>query len=193
MEKTLNQNFWDKRYQENKIGWDLGQVSPPIQSYIDGLTDKTLRILIPGAGNAYEAHYLAEKGFTNVTVIDIAPTLVNQLQNRFQKYSGVTILQGDFFEHVGIYDLILEQTFFCAIDPTMRDNYVRKMNELLVKGGKLVGLLFNRQFEGGPPFGGDKTEYQQRFAEVFDTVDFTPCITSHPARLGSEVWMEIQK
>jgi hypothetical protein len=46
----------------NETGWDLGQVSPPLKAYIDQLTDKNLRILIPGCGNSYEAEYLLEKG-----------------------------------------------------------------------------------------------------------------------------------
>jgi len=50
--------FWSSKYQEGQTGWDMGEVSPPIKAYIDQLTNKDLSILIPGAGNAYEAAYL---------------------------------------------------------------------------------------------------------------------------------------
>lgn len=73
-EKILDQEYWNKQYTSNTTGWDLGKVSPPIKEYIDTLEDKNTSILIPGCGNTYEAEYLLEKGFTNVTVIDIAPT-----------------------------------------------------------------------------------------------------------------------
>ena len=46
----FNKEFWTKRYQDNEAGWDLGTISTPLKEYIDQLTDKNLRILIPGAG-----------------------------------------------------------------------------------------------------------------------------------------------
>ena len=45
--------------------------------------------------------------------------------------------------------LILEQTFFCAITPSLRLNYVMKVYRLVTDGGSLVGLLFNRTFDFG--------------------------------------------
>jgi hypothetical protein len=44
---NLGQSYWDKQYETNSMGWDLGEVSPPIKAYIDQLTNKNLRILIP--------------------------------------------------------------------------------------------------------------------------------------------------
>jgi hypothetical protein len=57
--------------QSKTTGWDLAWCLP-IKNYIDTLKDKDIAILIPGCGNTYEAAYLLEQGFTNVTVIDIA-------------------------------------------------------------------------------------------------------------------------
>ena len=42
----LNKNFWDLRYQNNEIGWDIGYISTPLKKYIDQLTDKNIKILI---------------------------------------------------------------------------------------------------------------------------------------------------
>jgi len=139
-EKPLDQNYWDSQYQSNTIGWDLGEVSPPLKNYIDTLENKDIRILIPGCGNTYEAEYLLEQGFTNITVIDIAPTLVENLKTKFKDNPNINILLGDFFEHQGMYDVILEQTFFCALPPTMRQKYVWKMHQLLANKGKITGL-----------------------------------------------------
>ena len=55
MNFELNQEFWAKKYVSGETGWDMGMVSPPIKAYIDQLENKDLSILIPGAGNAYEA------------------------------------------------------------------------------------------------------------------------------------------
>ena len=185
----LNAEFWNTRYENNQIGWDLGGCSPALKFWIDQLNDKSLRILIPGAGNAHEVEYLIEQGFTNITVIDIAPKLVQALKSRYSSIDNVTILLGDFFELDGEFDLILEQTFFCAIHPFLRADYVAKMAMLLSEKGRLLGVLFNRSFDGGPPFGGSMEEYEALFTHKFD-VKFTPCYVSHPARQGSEVLME---
>ncbi|CAN1520670.1 thiopurine S-methyltransferase [Flavobacteriaceae bacterium] len=189
----LDQKYWDNQYQSNTIGWDLGEVSPPLKNYIDTLQDKTIRILIPGCGNTYEAECLLEQGFTNITVIDIAPTLVEKLKTKFKDNSNIKIVLGDFFEHKGEYDLIIEQTFFCALPPTMRQKYVWKMHQLLAKEGKIAGLLFNRTFESSPPFGGSQEEYELLFQEAFNFQKMEACQNSVAPRAGSELFIEFQK
>jgi SAM-dependent methyltransferase len=184
--EELNADFWNTRYVNDQIGWDLGGVSPALKCWIDQLNNKSARILIPGAGNAYEVDYLIEQGFQDITVIDIAPKLVRELQERYGANDNVTILLGDFFELEGEFDVILEQTFFCAIDPKLRSAYVNKMAQLLTENGALLGVLFNRDFVGGPPFGGNVAEYHELFKQQFNT-EFIPCEVSHPARMGSEV------
>jgi hypothetical protein len=100
---------------------------------------------------------------------------------------------GDFFEHQGQYDLIFEQTFFCALPPTMRENYVRKMHQLLSVNGKLVGLLFNKTFETGPPFGGSQSEYNQLFKNNFEFLQMDLCYNSIKPRANSELFIELKR
>jgi len=193
-ERKPDQNFWNDQYKAQTTGWDLGQVSPPLKAYIDQLTDKDQHILIPGCGNTYEAQYLLQQGFTRVTVIDIASQLVATLQQKFNGNSNINIILGDFFEHEGEYDLILEQTFFCALNPTLRKNYVAQMHHLLAATGKLAGILFNRYFEEqGPPFGGEKQEYQQLFQPYFHIKTMEPCYNSFSKRSGTELFVILQK
>lgn len=189
----LNQEFWNNLYISQDTAWDLGTVSPPIQEYIDTLENKNISILIPGCGNTYEAEYLLQLGFTNVTVIDIAPTLVKRLQEKFKNESNLEIILGDFFDHQGVYDLIVEQTFFCALPPTMRQKYVLKTHELLSDNGKLVGLLFNKTFDSGPPFGGSRHEYEQLFKNYFEFLQMDLCQNSIKPRANSELFFEFQK
>ena len=125
--QKLDQEFWSQKYQSNQLGWDIGEVSPPIKAYIDQLIDKDVSILIPGAGNAYEAAYLLEQGFKNVKVLDIAEEPLANLKERVPAFPKQQMLQEDFFIHEGQYDLIFEQTFFCALDPSLRVDYIDKM------------------------------------------------------------------
>ena len=190
----LNGDYWSNRYDDGTAVWDLGEVSPPLRNYINQLEDKNTRILIPGCGNTYEADYLLKQGFTDVTVIDIAPALVAQLKEKYKDNPSIKIILGDFFKYEGEYDLILEQTFFCALDPALRNNYVAKMPELLAPNGKLVGVLFNRRFEEqGPPFGGTKDEYEPMFANEFNFKTFEPCYNSFSKRKDSELFINLVK
>ena len=100
---------------------------------------------------------------------------------------------GDFFQHYGDYDVIIEQTFFCALHPDMRKSYVEKMHSLLCENRKLVGLLFNKQFEESPPFGGSREEYEKLFSELFDIESMEDCATSIEPRLGSELFIELKR
>jgi SAM-dependent methyltransferase len=190
-----DQQYWEKRYQNSETGWDLGIVSPPIKNYVDQLEDLNISILIPGCGNAYEANYLLEKGFTNITLIDISPSLVEHLKAlyNFDQQKHINIICGDFFEMKGAFELVIEQTFFCAIQPKQRKDYCKKMHELLAPNGKLVGLLFNRTFENNPPFGGSIDEYVQLFTPYFNIIKMEPCYNSILPRQGSELFIKLTK
>ncbi len=190
----LDEAYWNSQYNANTTGWDLGEVSPPLKAYIDQLTNKNLCILIPGCGNTYEAAYLLKQGFTNVTVLDIAPVLVAQLKEKYKGNPHIKIILGDFFEHEGAYDLVLEQTFFCALNPGLRKDYVAKMHALLSPNGKMAGVLFNREFEQqGPPFGGSKDQYEPMFEKDFVFKTFEPCTNSFIKRKDTELFIILIK
>ena len=160
METPINKDFWDAKYSNNETGWDLNQVSPPIKSYFDQVTNKDLKILIPGGGNSHEAEYLFLNGFRNVTVIDISEAPLKNLKKRVPNFPDSQLLHQDFFQLNDTYDLIVEQTFFCALDPKLRPQYVHKMHDILKEKGKIVGLLFDAPLNTEhPPFGGNKKEY----------------------------------
>ncbi|KOY88039.1 SAM-dependent methyltransferase [bacterium 336/3] len=189
----LDGQYWSNRYLSNETGWDIGNSATPLANYINQLTDKNIKILIPGCGNAYEAEYLLAKGFTNITLLDISEVLVKNLQEKFKENSHIKIICEDFFEHQEEYDLVLEQTFFCAINPTLRPHYALKMAQILKKQGKLVGLLFNKNFEINPPFGGNTQEYILYFEPYFEFKTFEECYNSIPPRAKSELFINFIK
>lgn len=187
----LDSTFWNNRYASQETGWDIGAPSTPLKEYIDQLEDKTLRILIPGCGNAHEAEYLHQKGFTNVFLLDIAPLALEQFTERTPSFPKAHCIEGDFFEHQGSYDLILEQTFFCAINRTLRPSYVQQMKRLLAPKGKLVGLLFAEEFGNDhPPFGGTMAEYQALFENDFQIQTLAPAYNSITPRKGRELFIQ---
>lgn len=190
----LTEEFWTNKYTKNKTGWDLGQISPPLKMYFDQLIDKSKNILIPGAGNAYEAAYLFEKGFQNISILDIAEAPLKNFKERVPSFPEQQLLHGDFFDFKGTFDLIIEQTFFCAINPEKRSLYAEKMHELLSNEGKLVGLFFDAKLnDDHPPFGGTKEEYITYFEPFFDIQIMDSCYNSYPNRQGMELFIKLQK
>ena len=191
----LNKNYWSSRYQNNDAAWDMGKVSPPLKTYFDQLTNKSISILIPGCGNAYEAEYLLQNGFKNITLIDISPVPVDKLKKQLSAFLNkeINIICGDFFTLKQTFDLIVEQTFFCAIDPSLRTEYADKIYELLNTNGNLVGVLFNRKFDAGPPFSGSKAEYDKLFQNKFKIKTMEDCYNSISPRKGSELFVILQK
>jgi len=190
----LNENFWETKYKTHKTGWDLGEISPPLKAYIDQLTNKELKILIPGGGNSYEAAYLFKKGFKNVFVVDISKVPLQNLQKTVPDFPSEQLIHGDFFNIESHFDLILEQTFFCAINPNLRVKYVLKMKELLHENGKLAGLLFDAKLnDEHPPFGGFKKEYITCFTPHFDIHTMENSNNSIQSREGMELFFIVRQ
>lgn len=185
---------WDKRYQTNNTGWDIGHISTPIKEYIDQLNNKNISILIPGAGNSYEAEYLHLNGFTNVTIVDISKYPLDNFAKRVPSFPKEKLIHQDFFKLNQKFDLIIEQTFFCAINPSLRDNYVSKMKDILNKNGKLIGLYFQFKLEQTkPPYGGSKDEYIQRFSLNFNIKTLENCYNSIKPRETKELFAIFEK
>lgn len=190
----LDKNYWEQRYLEQQTGWDIGAVSTPIKQYIDGLTDKNAKILIPGAGNAHEFDYLIANGFHNVTVIDIASQPLQNLKERHPESFHEKFIQTDFFTIEETFDLVLEQTFFCALDPILRANYAKKMHSILKQNGTLAGVLFHFELTNeGPPFGGSSEEYEMLFEPYFHIIKLEPCYNSIKPRAGKELFILLKK
>lgn len=190
--EELNEAYWTNRYKEGKAGWDVGHVSTPLKEYFDQLTDKSISILIPGAGNAHEAEYLFRSGFKNVWVVDISKAPLIALKERVSDFPEEQLIHGDFFNFEGEFDLIVEQTFFCALNPALRQSYVRKMKSLLKPKGKLVGVLFKIHLENSqPPFGATETEYRGLFEKLFDIEVMEEAYNSITPRAGSELFVKM--
>lgn len=190
----LNSTYWENRYRNNDTAWDAGSITTPIKEYIDQLQNKSARILIPGCGNGYEFEYLMDNGFNNSFVLDYAESPLINLKKRITGCNENQFIQSDFFEHHAQYDLIIEQTFFCALDPGLRIEYVKKMHSLLSPKGKLAGLLFQFPLtESGPPFGGSKEEYLGLFSEYFEIKILETAYNSIKPRQGNELFFIFTK
>jgi SAM-dependent methyltransferase len=193
MNSVSTKEYWSQRYKEERTGWDIGSPSTPLKEYIDQLSDKNIKILIPGAGNAYEAEYLIQQGFTNVFILDISEIPLQEFQQRNPEFPSQNLLYDDFFKHNETYDLIVEQTFFCSFPPlpATRKQYAKQMVELLNPKGKLVGLWFDIPLTGDldkRPFGGSKEEYLTYFEPYFTIKTLEKAHNSISSRADTELF-----
>jgi len=193
MNKT-DQAYWDNRYLQDNTPWDIGYAAPPLLEYFDQVNDKEKDILIPGCGNGYEAVQLLDQGFVNTEVIDISPEAIENLKSRLIPEYHEQLIVGDYFNLKKKYDIVVEQTFFCALHPSERENYVKKTHELLKDDGKLMGVMFNIPLNTEhPPYGGHEDEYKKLFQPYFDIEIMETAHNSIKPRLGNELFILMKK
>jgi SAM-dependent methyltransferase len=191
--------YWQGRYEAARTAWDTGAITPPLQAYFDQLTvSRQARILIPGAGRAYEAEYLHRAGFERVFAADVASAALAAVAERMPGFPPEHLLLQDFFTLEPIpepFDLLVEQTFFCALDPGLRPAYARQCARLLRPGGTLMGLLFEADFGPAtePPFGGSRAEYRDYFSPYFEFRHFETATNSIAPRAGRELFICLKR
>ena len=193
-EKEYSREDWQGHYESDDLGWDLGQVAPPFVKLWEEEKLPVGKALVPGCGRGHEVIFLAENGF-EVTAIDFSKGAVTYLERALEErnLSG-RVLHQDFFgldnSHDGIYDLVLEQTFFCAIAPRQRQDYVRNVTRILKPGGMLVGLFYNTDKEGGPPYNTTREDIVVNFAKNFKILELDKTTLSAEQRKDKE-WLGI--
>jgi SAM-dependent methyltransferase len=203
-EKEPDAAFWAELYRTGDTGWDQGGPSPGL---VDFLKDpvgahgraplRPGRALVPGCGHGHDARALAAAGF-EVIGLDVVKKAVEEAARMADAEGSKNIRfeQADFLNLParlrGPYDLIFENTFFCAIDPAHRDRYVESAASLLKAGRFLLGVFYNIRPETGPPFGATRDELLDRFGRRFTLIlDRVP--RSIPRREGKELLMLWQR
>lgn len=192
-----SERYWDNRYNNDDTAWDIGKISQPIKQWFDNCQNHNKKILIPGAGSGFEAGYAYENGFKNTYYLDFSKAAITRFSKAFPMFPKAQIIHEDFFnlsDFSGFFDVIIEQTFFCAIEPVMRLEYVKKAYDLLNENGTVVGLLFNKSLNNSsPPFGGTKKEYISIFETNFNVLKMENCINSIAPRAKTELWFSMEK
>ena len=194
--KEYSREDWQDHYDSNDLGWDLGQVAPPFVELWEKGKLPLCKVLVPGCGRGHEVIFLAENGF-EVTGIDFSEGAVTYLGNALKKRNlKGRVLHQDFFSlddtHDGVYDLVIEQTFFCAISPRQRQDYVLKVSRMLKPGGMLVGLFYHTDKQGGPPYNTTREDIETHFSENFEIQELDKTSLSSEQRKGKE-WLGILK
>lgn len=173
----LSSNYWNDKYKTGDTGWDIGAPTPIFSDWISSQNEK-LNICVLGAGNGWDAVNFAKHGH-EVTAVDFAEQAVNNMDNLAKKEKiNLNILKLDIFKlkdfYSNYFDVIVEYTCFCAINPKDRGRYIVLANKILKPGGQLVALLFplsmDKNKDIGPPFSIDIDIVKLKFRRYFNLI-----------------------
>src|SRR6266498_1444663 len=170
MEKGVDStqpDFWTSRYAAGRTPWDFGGVPAALRSFLAG-SSAPGKVLIPGCGSGYEVQAFHEAGY-DVTAIDFSPAALDQAK-RVLGVLAARVIFGDFFTYnfgQGRFDLIYERTFLCSMPPSRWPDYANRVSDLLLPGGRLVGIFLYGQQPEPPPYPLTHKQAEQLFQRRF--------------------------
>lgn len=186
---TTEARNWEGCYQDGDIQWDKGEASPGLTDWLNTHADLPKgTVAVPGCGFGHDARAWARAGFA-ATGYDIAPSAVaGSIERSMGLDTPVNFKLGNFLEDKPstAFDWVFEHTFFCAINPSRREDHVAAVLRHLKPDGQFLAVhYFLPKDEEGPPFGTDREEILERFSPHFELVeDWVP--RSYPNRTGLE-------
>ena len=125
-----------------KTPWDFGGVPSALNSFLERSSGPG-RVLIPGCGSGYEIQAFHAAGY-DVSAIDFSPAAVDQAKRVLGSLAERVVL-GDFFT----YDFgpaalrpHLRTNISLLDDASRWPEYVNRMADLLLPGGRLIGVFY---------------------------------------------------
>lgn len=168
---------WEDVYQNkkpNEVSW-LQEIPKMSLEYIQQLNiPLSAKIIDIGGGDSYLAEHLLEKGYTNITVLDISENAINRAKQRLgAKANLIKWINTDIinFKPTTTYDLWHDRaTFHFLTTPESIDKYLLIVKEA-VKGKIVIGTFSS---EGPTSCSGLKiTQYDEpNLVEKFKSIGF---------------------
>ena len=177
----MHKEFWQQRWQEQRIGFHLNEINPTLINFKLKPTDK---ILVPLCGKSLDLLYLA-KQVTKVSGVEIIAKAVNEFfldnnlsptiskDGKFKKFSNnnIEILLGDFFEleqqQVQDNTLIYDRAALVALPFEMRLQYSQIIKSFNIANILLVSLDYPQAEKAGPPFAVTKKEIHALYEDKY--------------------------
>ena len=190
---------WELAYVNNNTPWNKGEASPGIKEWLkrNKLFGKGL---VLGCGYGHDVRLLAEHN-NGVVGIDISMTAIKAAKS-FKRVSDEIYHNCDFFSKLPFedhkFDWVLEHTFFCAIEESMRDIYVINLTKILKPKGRFLAIFFlensiNSKVEEGPPYKIKRENILRYFNPYFEVLDSYFPVKSYNCRpYGSEIIFYMQ-
>jgi SAM-dependent methyltransferase len=172
--KRENRN-WDEIYSKFNLGLIPWHSDKPDKEFIELIEKKKLipnQVLDVGCGAGTDAIYLASKG-CEVTAIDISHEVIRIAQKRAKKAGVKVNFIADDFMKTEIdgesFDFINDRGCFHHINPSERENYAEKINDVLRRNGYYYLRCWSDKEEESErgPFRISKDEIKLTFSKYF--------------------------
>ncbi|MEZ7503338.1 thiopurine S-methyltransferase [Psychrobacter sp. Arc29] len=207
----MNPEFWHKRWQEKRIGFNQSAVNPLLTEYIDHLDLAAgSRIFVPLCGKSIDMVWLAAQGYDVVGVElvetavqaffaeqNIQPTVSQHAENPDIKcYQGqlvdgeeqrtITLWVADIFAltstDIGTIDAIYDKAALIALPADMRPDYSAQIRKVSDNAPQLlITLNYDQSKKDGPPFSINHEQVQQYYGSHYQLCE----LASEPASIGS--------
>lgn len=182
--------YWDQRYINAEDGWELNEAAPAFKDMVPRLKLQKSRVLVLGCGSGNDAALFAEDGHI-VTAVDFSQEALDRAQKKYAHYENIKWIKADAFslpkEFLNAFDILVEHTLYCAIDPSKRQDLVQAWRKCLVDKGFLLGIFYVMDQKNPPPYGGLEWEIRERLKKDFHFVFWGRLKNSIPRRLGQEL------
>lgn len=177
----MDEEFWQRRWARNEIGFHLSEVNPYLRRHWPGLRlPAGAKVLVPLCGKSLDMVWLNDQGFA-VLGVELSERAVEDffaeqglvadvsVRGEFKTYRAGTleIRCGDFFalsrsdvtDCQGLYD----RAALIALPAAMRQRYVEHLASILAPScqGLLVTLDYEQDQMSGPPFAVSDAEVRQ--------------------------------
>jgi thiopurine S-methyltransferase len=181
----MNNEYWLKRWSENRIGFHKPGVNPLLEQFLPQVTKIPGRTLVPLCGKSADLAWLLAQGYQVVGVDisevaarafaaeqGIAMTSPNEPPFTVLRGERITYYVGDFFnikpDRIGRFDLIYDRAALIAMPRDRRPEYVQHLKSLLVSGGNMliISLEYDPKKMDGPPFAVTESELRGLFKEL---------------------------
>ena len=192
----MHHSFWHQRWQEQHIGFHLDKINPYLSKYWHRLeVSEQGRVFVPLCGKSHDLLFLYQQGHKVVgnelsslavqdfyteqqlnaskTIISSEKKLSDETALTLWDSPEVAIYCGDFFAlkkgYLSDISAVYDRAALVALPREMRENYVKKMLEILPQKVKilLLTLDYDENEKQGPPFSVTEEEVYRLYGDYF--------------------------
>lgn len=181
----MDYEFWQQRWQEDRIGFHLPQTNPLLLKHLPALSlANDARIFIPLSGKSLDIGWLLSQGFRIVAIefsqkaID---ALINELQLEFTRHQvgdlihyqheRLDLFVGDIFHLnpnlLGQIDAIYDRAALVALPEITRSQYTAHLTELAYVPQLIISYEYDQNSYEGPPFSVTDAEIHQHYQHAY--------------------------
>lgn len=143
------ETHWDAVYREKRshsLSWFQKHPSLSVELITGAAPNRDARIIDVGGGDSLLVDHLLEKGYRQVTVLDISGTAIERAQSRLgSRARDVRWVIGDALtvEAIGTYDVWHDRALFhFLVESRQRQQYVGAVMSAVVPGGAVIIATF---------------------------------------------------